>query len=295
MADVLPRSASATTGTCDTRPRMRTFDIGQWGPGAGLIVILAQVSANESSHAETSAAHVARVLLQMQPVRRLVDSERLPKVDAGVERALMVTSKSGGKQAILSPTLTQLLTSESGERTTVALLNGGLRGIKTMADAETALGARTAEIAALLDAPRLHQVLAATDEPTRGSLLTSAIELASVRGHATLTTRHVIGALCAALDGWFKTKEVPGMEETTAGVLALLDAIPRRDRTSINYAPRLVGAIAAAAAAGDTKMHPILSEECFEGDDALVPVRAALDEAKKRMAAVLGAEKQAPA
>lgn len=295
MADVLPRPASATTGTCDTRPRMRTFDIGQWAPGAGLIVILAQVSANESGHAETSAAHIARVLLQMQPVRRLLDSERLPKLDAGVERALMLTSKSGGKQAILSPTLTQLLTSENGERTTVALLSAGLRGIKTMADAETALSARVAEIAALLDAPRLREVLAATDEPTRGSLLTSAIELASVRGHATLTTRHVIGALADALDGWFKAKGVPGIEETTASVLALLDAIPRRDRTAINYAPRLVGAIAAAAAAGDTKMHPVLAAECFDGDDALVAVRTAIDEAKGRMATVLKAEMQPPA
>ncbi len=254
-------------------------------PGAQLIVMLAQVSANESGHAETSAAHIARVLLQMQPVRALLESERLSKIDAGVERALMLTSKSGGKQAILSPTLTQLVMRENGERTTVALLGAGLGGIRTMADAEAALAARAPEIGALLDAPRLREILSATDEATRGSLLTGALELASVRGHATLTTRHVIGALAGAIDLWLKTKELAGLGETTAGVHALLDAIPRRDRTTINYAPRLVGAIAAAVAAGDTKMHPVLAEECFKGDEALLAIRPAIDEARTRMTA----------
>lgn len=70
---------------------MRVIDLSTWAFGARTIIELAQAASNRLGHEHTSGAHLAHVLLQMQPVRRLIDPALLGKADAGVERALMVT------------------------------------------------------------------------------------------------------------------------------------------------------------------------------------------------------------
>ena len=48
MPDVSPASAAGRDGRVYIGPPVRTFDLGQWAHGAGLLVLLAQISANES-------------------------------------------------------------------------------------------------------------------------------------------------------------------------------------------------------------------------------------------------------
>lgn len=275
---------------------VRLIDLSGWAFGARTIVELAQGASNRLAHEHTSGAHMAHVLLQMQPVRRLIDPALLIEVDAGVDRALMITPKSAGKKALLTLALERVLTNDAGDKTTVTLVRSAITGIKTMVDAEAQLQAQAEAIATLLDAPRLMSVMSSpsNDIATKGPFVSSALIIASQAGHDALTTRHVIAAVVKTMKGMFAKRGLAGFGDTER-LDTLLAAIPRRDGKVLMYTPRLVGAIAAAIAAIDEKLGLQLSIECFDGDSALDEVRATFVQAQQRIAAAVAAEKAAKA
>ena len=273
---------------------MRLLDLSTWAFGARTIIELAQGAANRLGHEHTSGAHLAHVLLQMQPVRRLIDPALIAKVDAGVERALMVTPKSAGKKALLTLALERVLTNESSDKTTVTLVRSAISGIKTMLDAETQLQAQAEAIATLLDAPRLMAVMSSPsdDLATKGPFVSSALTIASQAGHDAITTRHVIAAVVMVMNSMFAKRGLAGFGDTDR-LDTLLAAVPRRDGTVLMYTPRLVGALAAAIAANDEKLYVHLTFECFDGDPALDEMRAMFVQAQQRIAEAVTAEKAA--
>lgn len=269
---------------------MRMIELSTWAFGARTIMDLAQTAANGLGHEHTSGAHMAHVLLQMQPVRRLIDPALLGRVDGGVERALMVTPKSAGKKAQLTVALYRVLSSDAGDKTTVTLVRSAITGIKTMLEAETQLQAQAEAIAKLLDAPRLEAVISSPsdDLATKGPFLLAALRIASQAGHDVITTRHVIAAVVRIMDRALTKRGLPGFGDTER-LDTLLAAVRRRDGAIMIYAPRLVGALAAAIAANDEKLYVNLAFECFDGDPALDEVRTSLAAAQGRIAEAVAA------
>lgn len=194
---------------------------------------------------------------------------------------------------MLTVALERLLTNEASDRSTVTLVRGAITGIKTMVDAETQLQAQAEAIAKLLDVPRLQAVLsaAADDVATKGPFVAGALIIASEAGHDTITTRHVIASVIRGVTAALAKRGLPGVAESER-IDALFGAIPRRDGTTLVYAPRLIGALAAAIAENDERLVLVLTRECFDGDPAVASVLAALEEAKARLGAAMKAEKE---
>ena len=164
-----------------------------------------------------------------------------------------------------------------------------------MAEAETQLHAQAEAIATLLDAARLKAVISASvdDMATKGVFVTCAIVIAGQAGHDTVTTRHVIASVTRGTTAALAKHGLPAVAEAER-VDALLASIPRRDGATLGYAPRLIGALAAAIAENDEKLDGVFMRECFDGDPAIESVHAAFLDARHRLSAAVNAEAESP-
>jgi hypothetical protein len=255
---------------------MELLRLDTWPTSARLLLELAQERADAHSHAHVSGAHIASALLDMEPVRRLVgDAAAVTPLDAAVERALLVTQKGRGMAAMFTGSLGRLV---GGSRalTTLELLRGAMAGTPGLGKVEPVLAARAEAIAALFDAPVLCEILRAPTAPATSKLaphLTLGVAEMLKRNHRDVTTRHVLAAWVRSCEGVLRKRGEPGLGDVGPRLDAILDREPRRPGDAIQYAPRLVGALAAAIATAASQPEVPLSLglllECLAGDEAL--------------------------
>ncbi|HVH44219.1 MAG TPA: hypothetical protein VM925_17830, partial [Labilithrix sp.] len=183
---------------------MKILTLEDWPWAARNLAVQAQLDANACSHAMTTGAHVARVLLAMQPVRRIVasDAAECAAIDTAIERATLLVPKSSAKVATFSTLLEKLLSGD-GARSTVNFLRTAMLGLPALSAVEAKLAAHAEAIASLLDAPDLAMVLTnpmSESAQRRVPPLALGQILASERGHRDLTTRHLVAAMLKTYD-----------------------------------------------------------------------------------------------
>jgi hypothetical protein len=114
------------------------------------------------------------------------------------------------------------------------------------------------------------------------------VEMAK-RNHRDVTTRHVLATWVRSYEGILRKRGEPGLGDVGARLDELLDREPRRTGSTVLFAPRLVGALAAAIATSasqpDMPLPATLLLECLAGDDAVEFVREALRDGIQRSAA----------
>jgi hypothetical protein len=264
---------------------VQILDTSAWPFGGTLLLRLAQEAADERRHAVFGAAHVAGVLLEMQPVRSLLgDAAAQAPLDAAVSRSLLRTSKHLGRGATLDPRLVQVLVGR-------VVGTADVMRLAAASDAELAavLGPLTDHadaVAALLDADDVRALLSAPGSAAAGKRcpqLALAFADATKRKHRSLTTRHVVASALRTFDGMLAKRGLPGLGAAVARVEALLEREPRRTDDTLQLAPRLAGAVAGAIADRDTPLLVAVVRQCVAGDDAVAFAKDAINRAVERI------------
>jgi len=222
---------------------------------------------------------LASVLLEMPSVREILgDEAALARLDTAVERALLRVPKSFGKSAGFDGHLGRALTGEALD--TAELIRVATAGIADFAEAHTALAEQAHAIAALLDAPRVSELLKATtsmapeDVAARKGCphLYLGLGEAARRKHRKLTTRHVIVAAVRSFEKILIKRGLPWNGDT-AHLDLLLEREPLRSDGAIEFAPRLVGALAGAVARPEPSLDFAFLGKCFARDAAAASAR----------------------
>lgn len=276
-------------------PRVELVKVDNWPFGSRVLAELAQLVADDRDHAAVSGAHMAVALLAMQPVRRLLgDAPALFRLDAAVSRSLSTTPRSLGKRATWTGPLQRVLAAGQVV-TTGALLRSALLGEAGLAPLHDALVKHEGGIAALLDAPKLEELLSAPTAPASTKecgYLAIALTDATNRRHRDLTTRHVVAAGLRTYETLLAKRALPGLGDTGAKVDRLLDREPRRVEGTIRYTPRFVGAVADAIATREREpgfpLNMALLGVSMRDDDSVAFAAAAIQDAITRLAEAAG-------
>lgn len=261
---------------------MRIITLEDWPWAARTLVVLAQARANTMAHAVTTGAHIAWILLQMQPVLRVLGEEKAAKCTKSVDIALMTMPKGGAKASEFSKVVLGVLEG-GGERTTLNILRSAMMGVPGMKGADLELAAHGEEICALLDNPDVEAVLKApVAEATQKTMpfLALGFSLATQLQHRDFTTRHVVAANARAIDKMLVKHELASIAETADQLEALADG-PRRAGNTLTYTPRIIGAVAAAFRSELPRA--ALVAECLAGDASVAFASPILDDARARL------------
>ena len=257
---------------------MKVVTLEDWAPTVRVLLELAQQEADTRGHAETTPAHVLQVLLAMPPVRRLL-GDAFPGVEKAAERAFLVARRSTGKTAVLDAPLARLVTGAMVERTTPVFLGACWSSTTLLERVAPTLSVHGEAFAALLDAPRLSEMLrnpVANDAVTACPYLGTAVGAASKRKHAVVTARHVALTFLEAIDKVRTKKGLPGLTDEIAAVEALIGrtAVLRREgQKTLLYEAKLVGALADALTPGEGSTARRFLDGCLEDDEAIAFVR----------------------
>lgn len=256
-------------------------NLDSWTFGARLVIGLAQAEAMLRGDVEMTPAHIAFVLLEMLPVRRTFEEQKVyDDAMRGIKKALLVARKGQGKQPTVEASLVGLLLDPkmTEPHDVATLVTRFARGQSMIAAAEKPFAANAKGIAAMLERAELEGVLTKGTQDL--SFVAAGLRLANERQHAQVTHRHVV---LAWLLMYAKEKVGTPFEDRAKTLAEELSALvdrtsPKRTLAGTTWAPRVIGAVCTGLAV--TKQRAgVMLHVCWADDDALAGIRKLVDDA----------------